>query len=82
MNHLKDQDEVIAFTQELVRRYSPPGQEAGAAMLVHQVLVESGYENVHTDRLGNRIRPAPHKPAGTSSPTHTAASCATRANRG
>jgi hypothetical protein len=28
MNHLKDQDEVIAFTQELVRRYSPPGQEA------------------------------------------------------
>jgi putative selenium metabolism hydrolase len=53
MISIKDKDEVIALTQELIRRYSPPGQEASAAALVHQMLVKLDYENVHTDRLGN-----------------------------
>jgi putative selenium metabolism hydrolase len=55
MKHIKNLDEVITFTQELIRRYSPSGQEAGAASLIHQMLGELGYESVHTDRLGNVI---------------------------
>lgn len=53
MNEINNLNEVIAFTQELVRRYGPSGQEAGTATLIHQMLGELGYENVHTDQLGN-----------------------------
>jgi acetylornithine deacetylase/succinyl-diaminopimelate desuccinylase-like protein len=53
LNPINHQDEVITFTQELVRRYSPPGQEVGAAALIQEMLIQQGYEDVHTDRLGN-----------------------------
>jgi putative selenium metabolism hydrolase len=49
------QDEIVAFTQALVRQYSPPGRESGAARLVKEKLIELGFEDVHVDRLGSVI---------------------------
>ena len=55
MNSYDPQAEIIAFTQALVRQYSPPGQEAGAARVVQEKLAELGFEDVHADRLGSVI---------------------------
>ena len=55
MNPTRIQDEVIAFTQELVRRYSPPGQEGETARVVGEKLIELGFEDVYVDRLGSVI---------------------------
>ncbi len=46
---------VIRFLQELVQAQSLSGEEATAARLVEQRWQALGFENVHTDRLGNVI---------------------------
>ena len=43
----------IRFLQELVQAESLSGQEAAAARLVEQTWRRLGFEQVHTDRLGN-----------------------------
>ncbi|GIV62845.1 MAG: hypothetical protein KatS3mg045_0184 [Bellilinea sp.] len=44
---------VLRFLQQLVRTESLSGQEESAARLVEQTWRQLGFEEVHTDRLGN-----------------------------
>ena len=56
MPHTKEQtDQVVAFTRELVRAKSWPGQERDAALVCERWMKQLGYDEVWIDRYGSVV---------------------------
>jgi putative selenium metabolism hydrolase len=49
------QEEIVTFTQELIRVYSLSGQEARVAQIIEQKMRALAYDSVQTDAFGNVI---------------------------